>query len=1122
MLCLQFDLLLLQLMNFTALLASYDPKVLKTDSIVFSGELYTPHELAAMGWRWTPILRARSRVECSNCKFKCDIQPNISNRHVQAQQSCPLAQIWKAREDAAENGWSIHPNTLFNNPKSPEGIEIRLETFIPKQRKKYNNPLDLKWCRNINAPSPQLLAQNGFYYDPKHSMDDRCTCMYCGIHIQDWTSSQEIDIELVHSQANDKCWVWTHQLLMEKEMAAQLQLETQKNRRILSHSELMASFNGKTINGQTIEFKGSIYPRNVLANMGWLWKPTLERQLLVECFYCKYQCDVQNELCSVHLENSPSCPFALIMASIVKNMEGPNQNTWKSDDIFKDPSSEESKNIRLLTFPVGESWCLNKKAPLPSLLVSNGFYYNPKITNDDRCTCMYCGLDLSGWEDGDENEVKLGHINESPECYTMTYRNSPQISPIEDEDIPIFNSVDPPLIDQEKELQLLSTPPLKKKNAGTSEDPIDLGNETIAIGGPPVDLTLHVVEPDEMEDLLSKVSSPDKSSPVNEKQPFFPTLKSTDLSEFFSELDTDQNERRPLSYFKNRPPIKKSQLQDDEHSPIVYHDFNEFDGFADSDEVIGGDRSRVEEPVEPTQELARDFQEDGDLEHEMVPPQVEKRFSGPIDDNTNKSEMSVDKFYDATEVVIENKSSDIEQIPKAVDDDKDQRIKMLENALELLKRQFNEFNTKSPNKLKINDEVEEIVDTYDEIKINKGNVSLSDSKENIPPLANVQDNEYNDSVESKNSSKAENSAKVKRRKSQIDVDNTDKKEERRLKKIKKKMMKQRAQAADTTDDLLHLSREVKEVKIKKKKERERDKIKKEKKKAKKLKKSIFSQTQTQSQHEETEGEEKDKEDNENEVPHLQLPSSEIDLVDIGTNAITPIHRLKHSTNVGIDNDDNDGPVFIGPIKASILDEDAEEVSPTLQKSLGRTTDIQRTQLSISSGKLESLDKIMMLSPPMNGIQSSSPMPVGKYKVGNDMEMMMSDLIGMGGNQSTPHHHKIVNDVIINKEKRGDRNGNLNLNKDGNKYQDLYNGLSAEICYVKEVVDSKYEMLSEDLDGLLTEFVNELKPEQLEMTIRELLLHQQNHAETHIRKKCTEMQKLFKSQCQMAIEKLESL
>lgn len=1086
-------------MNSDSLLASFEPKVLKTDSIVFSSPFYTPHELSVMGWRWKPIIRSRSRVECSNCKFKCDVQENISKIHLRGQQSCPLAQIWVAREEAAQNGWSIHGDNIFTDPKSIEGFNIRLETFIPKQKRKSYQAL--KWCQNSNAPSPELLAKNGFYYNPKLANDDRCTCMYCGIHIQDWTSPEEVDIEVAHSTANDQCWVWTHHLLVQREKA-KLELEAKKNPHILSQSELMASFNGKTINGQTIEFKGSIYPRNVLANMGWLWKPTLESQLSIQCFYCKYQCDVQPDLCSVHLTNSVKCPLALIMASIERNVVTSNPNSWKNDETFNDPASEKSKNIRLLTFPNGgDSWSTNEKAPPVSVLIENGFYYNPKIPNDDRCTCMYCGLDLMDWEDGDDNEVILSHTNESPDCYVIQHNKlPPQISPVDnddDDDIPMFDQPVSPLREQSPRRQLMSTPPVKRKGTGTSEDPIDMDNETVEF---PQELQLEIVEPDEMEDLLSKVSSPSKSSPVKNNQPIFPTLKSTDLSEFFSELDVDQSEKRPLSYFKNRLPPQKSQLQDDESPPIVYDDFNAYDGFDDRDSVAEGDNHKEKDNENPVESIHVDSGQANLSEHEENP--LEKAVD--VEDKTSNTEVSVDKFYDATEVVMANESISVEHSKSSVSDDKDARIQILENALELLKKQMSEFSTKSNTK----PEVLEVTDTYDEIQVSK-NKELPELEHNGPLIIN-KDREMDnvENMDMKEIGTINKPSKLKRTKSQIDDSDFDsKREERKLKKIKKKLMKQHIQtAADTTDDLLHLSHDTKEDKKKKKKE------KKEKKKAKKLKKSIFSQTQTQTQ------EQKQEQNEDNEAPRLQLPSSEINLVGNEPNAITPIHRLNHHPNGAIGVREGGIPISIGPMKLSVSEEEIEEVSPTLQKSMGRTTDSQKSQLSITSRKLDSLDKLMMLSPPpINGIQSSSPMPMSKYKSRNDVEMM-TDLIEMGGNQSTPHHQKVLKDVVI----RGNEQEKETTRSDGNKYQKVYSELAVEIGYIKEVVDNRCEMLSEDLDGLLTEFVSELKPEQLQMTIREWLLYQQNEAESHIRDKCSEMEKHFKKQCQLAIGKLESL
>lgn len=1118
-------------MSFDALLASFAPKALKTDAIVFSSPDYTPHELSAMGWRWAPILRARTRVECSMCRFKTEVVPHISDRHVAAQQNCPLAQIWAARERAAAEGWQNVE--LFAHPNNKEGISVRLATF--KRRRGGS------WCNNGDAPFPETLARCGFYYDSKVQGDDRCTCMYCGVHIEGWTASEEVDIEVAHLGASEDCWVWhamrkqgdrtnkesqteqrlyappveptsqhvspkipnepiqeytdktqhesniphtaqnlaisnprsstTPQNFKDTQVEAEHhntkgndgdELRSSLRRKPLGASNVIptnaknyrighttqkepvrlsavatraATFNAQKVDGHIIEFKGTVYPRNVLANMGWVWKPTLTAQLRMQCYHCGAYCEARGDVCLQHVNKSPECPFALIMAAIERNMV--NRESWHNDDKFRDPRSEESMVVRLDTFP-DERWCSNENAPHPAQLAANGFYYNPKIPNDDRCTCMYCGLDLLEWEGGGENEIREGHEKESRDCYVVHKE-------LVTDDIPDFAPASP--------IFPASTPP--SKHRGTSDDPIDLDYTNAEADTPPVDLALQIVEPDELDELDG--TSPERPPAV------FPTLKSTDLSEFFSELDVDSSEKRPKSYFK-RLGRKDRGLQEGSQPTVGYEEFARFETDPVDQPAVeqvtkdvgNGTEGPAEEPARmPTENspaeihVEKSVEEPGNEAQGLELPMESPRSPVIIAQQEQVTDIEANKETPAqqpphppmTEAQSGTANNTAIHDPEAAittpssktgRDEKDTRIQMLEEALASLKRQFSEFHAKETA-------MDEVANTYDDIKA-----------ESLPAKT------------------AEST------------------------KLKATLLP--AVPAETTDDLLSVSIDAKEAKRRRKRERRE---RRERKERKRQKKGIQSQTQSQSQPvpqivETVEA----VEDPIEQVP--VLPSSEINLVDPTLPAITP--------NQGHGQPQSHAhPATLG---VPTLHSDTEEASPTLQKSLGRAGDSVHQQLSIRDGRVESLanlDKLMMLSPRTNMVSSSPAPPSHKRtEMAVDGDFSLTNL-----NQSTPHR-PIQNQVPPEPS------------ISTSKYAALYSDLALDVAYVQRVCEAPCDMLSHDLDGELTDFVANLDPEQLQMTIREWFLYHQNAAEALVRARAEEMRQLFSQQCQRALDRLEEL
>ncbi|QPG75528.1 hypothetical protein FOA43_002883 [Brettanomyces nanus] len=199
------------------------------------------------------------------------------------------------------------------------------------------------------------------------------------------------------------------------------------------------SFEPFMMNGILMKWPHSetLTPEEMAAD-GFYYDPTYSHQDGVTCFYCKkkehdwmglldQQLDMDDGIQRKppiirHLESSPNCPNARLLGARFE-CEHTTDFHWERDDLFQDPMN--SAEIRIKTF-IG--WPYKKKKGFPGAeeLAANGFYYLGYDKGDDAVTCLYCGVSLEGWEEGDS--VIEEHKARCLGCYVFHYKEKKEAS----------------------------------------------------------------------------------------------------------------------------------------------------------------------------------------------------------------------------------------------------------------------------------------------------------------------------------------------------------------------------------------------------------------------------------------------------------------------------------------------------------------------------------------------------------------------------------------------------------------------------------------------------------------------------------------------------------------------
>lgn len=337
-------------------------------------------------------------------------------------------------------------------------------------------------------------------------------------------------------------------------------------------SKSINNTNNNKNNGQIL-----IQSKQQLAQFGFYYTPlSIKHKYSITCSSCNQiirdPIPQKTDIVKYHLTENPSCPFSLIWDFknkwLSSNANNNNSNTadWKSDKVFGDVESEAGISLRRQTFT---HWSYD--FPDIETMVTSGLYYDPlndiePNKGDDRVSCMYCGLNLEQWERDDD--VLSAHKNANPECWIFNYNKVQdeeiayhEMQTIEhnsnNDELPEFNA---PMDDQMK-FDLSDRE--NEKDKENDEDQHSILSITTTTTALPVE----IIDQDEIEEYLSNSKrqlDTENNNNNNSKMVDIPSIKSSDLSQFFTELDAESEGEIGASYFnsnrKKRREREKEQI----------------------------------------------------------------------------------------------------------------------------------------------------------------------------------------------------------------------------------------------------------------------------------------------------------------------------------------------------------------------------------------------------------------------------------------------------------------------------------------------------------------------------------------------------------------------------------
>lgn len=348
-------------------------------------------------------------------------------------------------------------------------------------------------------------------------------------------------------------------------------------------SDIRIKENGKllTRSGTTVESTHSskstvqLHTPQQLAQLGFYYSPiSIKHKYSITCSHCNMlirdPIPAENDICEFHLSESPSCAFSLIWK--FRNMKENNSTMWRKNPYFGVPNNSLGINIRKETF---KQW--KYEFPEVNQMASSGLYYDPLDDRDDfgddRVVCMYCGLNLEQWERSDD--PMEAHKLSNPGCWVFNFQDykeeekeldDVEISkPVEsasnlihDNDIPDFEPYENnPFSDGEN------------YNNNFDEEEVEMGEteghrrhsiESVTTTTTTTTnvMPIEIVDNDEVEEYLSN------SQQYSEKMVDIPSIKSSELSQFFTEMDAESENDLGASYFANNKRKREKEREERE------------------------------------------------------------------------------------------------------------------------------------------------------------------------------------------------------------------------------------------------------------------------------------------------------------------------------------------------------------------------------------------------------------------------------------------------------------------------------------------------------------------------------------------------------------------------------
>jgi hypothetical protein len=321
-----------------------------------------------------------------------------------------------------------------------------------------------------------------------------------------------------------------------------------------------------------------LHPPEWLAQQGLYYTPTsLKSRYTATCSTCGTVISQpllkSTEVARLHLQQSPQCPIARIW---VYRSSNDRDDKLVDTAFIPDVTAAQGVAVRESTFTNNGIW--THEFPDVDTMTQSGLYYDPlserlqedgTVILDDRVICMYCGLNLEEWERGDD--VVSAHRDANPACYV--FRSKGELVPIQ---APVSDSRYSPGVDFDVHMHDENDDddmPAQFDNAdeyGDNNIPIrDLEGEdhsVVSIESATTTTTttalpVEIVEVDEVEEYLLQDDRRDATS-RDVRTVEIPSVKSSELSQFFTEMDLESEHEAGASYFAAR---KKQRMAESQH-----------------------------------------------------------------------------------------------------------------------------------------------------------------------------------------------------------------------------------------------------------------------------------------------------------------------------------------------------------------------------------------------------------------------------------------------------------------------------------------------------------------------------------------------------------------------------
>ncbi|KAF8514838.1 hypothetical protein BU17DRAFT_52205 [Hysterangium stoloniferum] len=157
-----------------------------------------------------------------------------------------------------------------------------------------------------------------------------------------------------------------------------------------------------------------------LAHAGFYYSPSSTNPDAVSCFMCNKglaDWDPDDDPAEIHAAKCPACPWAILtcvqdttkngrhVSRIFNYSSGSSCCLSFKFSAARIPTSRQMEEARLETFGGDEKWWPHEgknTGPSSKAMARAGFIYRPADPKDDTCVCLYCGVELAGWDPKDD------------------------------------------------------------------------------------------------------------------------------------------------------------------------------------------------------------------------------------------------------------------------------------------------------------------------------------------------------------------------------------------------------------------------------------------------------------------------------------------------------------------------------------------------------------------------------------------------------------------------------------------------------------------------------------------------------------------------------------------------